>query len=34
MKQLDSKKIKDSYPDIYNECVKEIKYNKIIIKKH
>lgn len=34
MKQLDSKRIKDSYPDIYNECVKEIKYNKIIIKKH
>jgi hypothetical protein len=34
MKQLDSKKIKDNYPDIYNECIKEIKYNKIIIKEH
>lgn len=34
MKQLDSKKIKDNFPDIYNECIKEIKYNKIIIKEH
>lgn len=34
MRQIDSKKIKDKYPDIYNECIKEIKYNKIIIKEH
>lgn len=34
MRKIDSKKIKDKYPDIYNECIKEIKYNKIIIKEH
>jgi hypothetical protein len=34
MKKLDSKKIKDNYPDIYNKCIKEIKYNKIIIKEY
>lgn len=32
MKNLNSKEIKDNYPDIYNKCIKEIKYNKIIIK--
>lgn len=32
MKQLDSKMIKDSYPDVYYKCVKNIKYKKIIMK--
>lgn len=33
MKQLDSKKIKDEHPDIYNKYIKDVKYKKLIIKK-
>lgn len=32
MKQLNSKMIKDNYPDIYDKCIKNIKYKKIIMK--
>lgn len=32
MKQLDSKKIKDENPEIYDKYIKNIKYKKLIIK--
>ena len=32
MKQLDTKKVKDNYPDVYNDCIKNIRYEKMVIK--